>query len=159
MKKMIIDKLEELKINFRIVEHGPVFTVAESKMVMPEKFPVKNLLLKEEKGDRLIFVIMNGDKRLDTKQIATFLGCKKLQFAKPEILKQTLGVEPGSASLFSLLQGGAKDVEVVVDEELLSQPELGFHPNINTETIIISGGSVKLLLSYLNNKISYLKIL
>ena len=62
--------LKEAGIEFRVVEHEPVYTVAESVAHMPDAFPVKNLLLMEEKGERLVLVIMKGDERLDVKQIA-----------------------------------------------------------------------------------------
>lgn len=137
-------------IDYAIEEHEPVFTVAESMAVIGDKTPVKNLLLKEEKGDRLVFVIMHGLKRLDTKLVATELGCKKLQFAKPDVLFTTLGVTPGSASLFSLLHEGASGVSVVIDKELLESDKLGFHPNTNDKTYIVSGNDVQKIIAALN---------
>lgn len=144
--------LDGLGIRYKTIDHKPVYTVAESLAEMPDKFPVKNLLLKEEKGDRCVFVIMKGDERLDTKLVASKLGTRKLQFAKPEVLMAKLGVEPGSASLFSLLHEESSDVEVVIDSRLLDQEELGFHPSVNTQTIVISGEDVETFLSSVNRE-------
>lgn len=142
----IENKLTELGIEYTLLEHPAVFTVAESMEHMPGKYSVKNLLLKEEKGERCVFVIMKGDERLDTKLVERELSLKKLQFAKPDVLMNKLGVEPGSASLFSLIHEGSDDVEVVVDSRLLEQKELGFHPGVNTQTILIKGADIAVFL-------------
>lgn len=150
MTEKVLKFLHDCGIEYALVEHEPVFTVAESMEHLPDAYPVKNLLLKEEKGDRCVFVIMKGDERLDTKKVASELGLKKLQFAKPEVLMAGLGVEPGSASLFSLLHNGSADVEVVIDRRLLEQPEVGFHPSNNTQTILIKGADIETFLSSLD---------
>lgn len=142
----IFDQLQNIGIEYRVIDHPPVFTVADVGRYFPDDFPVKNLLLKEEKGECCVFVIMKGDERLDTKKLAELVGCKKLQFAKPEVLLARLGVEPGSASLFSLLHEGSVGVEVVVDERLLQQPEVGFHPSVNTQTVFIAGQDIETFL-------------
>ena len=136
------NKLTEFGIEYKLLKHPAVFTVAESMEHMPGKYPVKNLLLKEEKGERCVFVIMKGDERLDTKFIERELSLRKLQFAKPDVLMAKLAVEPGSASLFSLLHSGSSGVEVAIDHRLLEQKELGFHPGVNTQTILIDGADI-----------------
>ena len=143
----VFEALDSAGINYKLIDHPPVYTVAESMEHMPDKFPVKNLLLKEEKGDRCVFVICKGDERVDTKKIAELVGCKKLQFAKPEVLMAKLGVEPGSASIFSLLHIGSGGVEVVIDNRLPGQNELGFHPSKNTQTLLIAGSDVEVFLN------------
>jgi len=152
MKVKILEHLETAGITFRVINHEPVYTVAESVAHLPDAYPVKNLLLKEEKGDRCIFVIMKGDERLITKLISSELGTKKLQFAKPEVLLSKLGVEPGSASLFSLLHDGSADVEVVVDARLLQRDEVGFHPSDNTQTVLIGGHDIATFMSSLGRQ-------
>jgi Ala-tRNA(Pro) deacylase len=151
-------KLKEIGIESRLVDHPEVYTVAESMEHLPGKYPVKNLLLKEEKGERLVFVIMKGDERLDTKKVQELLICKKLQFAKPEVLMTKLGVGPGSASLLNLMNSGSDDVEVVLDSRLLDQKELGFHPSKNTQTLFIQGLDVLVFLDHLKKKYSVLDV-
>lgn len=130
--------LEEQGIAYRLEEHAAVFTVAESSKVMHEKVPVKTLLLREEKGTRVFMIAMRGDVRLDTKNLAKELGVKKLQFVKPENVEALVGVKPGSVSIFGLLHDGSSKLEVVLDESLLGEREIGFHPNDNTATIFMS---------------------
>jgi Ala-tRNA(Pro) deacylase len=146
MKDQILDFLAKLDIPYRWVDHPAVFTVAESLEHIEGKRPIKNLLLQEKGNGRKILIIMDGGTRLDTKLIEQKLDAKKLQFAKPEVLEQTFGVAPGAVSVFGLLHVGATDVEVVVDQSLLSEPELGFHPNDNTATIFLPGSSLEKIL-------------
>jgi len=134
----VIELLEKLRISYRIVEHEPVFTVQESSQLLAEKTPVKNLLLEDVASDKAFLVIMSGTDRLDTKNLSSQLGVKKLRFAKPDRLMALLGVTPGSVSLFSLLNAEPGTVELIVDKKLLSAEELGFHPNDNRSTIFLS---------------------
>jgi Ala-tRNA(Pro) deacylase len=150
--------LQNLGIPFRRVAHEAVFTMAESKGVLAEKVPVKNLLLQEEKGDRKILVVMCGDKRLDTKALARTLGTKKLRFASAETLFDSLGVTPGSVSLFSLFHDNSDGVEIVVDQALTAEQEVGFHPNDNTATIFIPGASVETVLRHTGHKYHVLPV-
>lgn len=153
MTELILASLRELGINYRLLEHSPVFTVEESTAHLPNLYPVKNLLLYEEKGPRRVLVIMKGDDRLDTKQLAVDVGLKKLRFAKPEMLAEVLGVKPGSVSLFSVLSNTDPDLMVVLDNRLRHQAEIGFHPNDNSKTIVISGRDIDI---FLENRVSYL---
>lgn len=158
MKTKIFAFLDELGIKYRFIEHPAVFTVAESIGKIEDKRPIKNLLLKEDKGDRLLLVIMDGKQKLDAKLLAKKLGIKKLQFAKPEVLLAALGVEPGSVSLFCVLSPGSKNVEVIIDETLITEPELGFHPNINTATIFIPGAAFEKILQKTRHKYNILRL-
>ena len=140
--------LDELAIPYRTVSHPAVFTVAESEQHIKDKRPIKNLLLQEKGDGRKILVIMDGKARLDLKHITQKLETRKLRFASLEVLMQTLGVTPGSVSAFSLMHEGAADVEVVLDESLLAEKELGFHPNENTSTIFIPGDALVAIVTH-----------
>ena len=157
MKDKVIGILDELDIAYRWVDHPAVFTVAESTKLIDGKRPIKNLLVQEKGGGRRILVIMAGEDRLDTKLIASSLGTKKVHFADPETLKSSLGVAPGAVSVFGLLYEGSKDVEVVIDEKLLGEPELGFHPNDNTATLFIPGESLSRIIEKTGHKLTKLK--
>lgn len=137
-RQVVFDFLAEQGIPYRLQEHEAVFRVAESSKVLPEKVPVKTLLLREDKGDRVCMVAMRGDVRLDVNALAKSLGVKRLQFVKAEAVEPLVGVKPGSVSLFGLLDPGAQAVEVVLDAALMDEAELGFHPNDNTATVYIS---------------------
>lgn len=146
-RQAVFDFLAEQSILYRLQEHEAVFRVAESSKLLPEKVPVKTLLLRQDKGDRVCMVAMRGDVRLDVKLLAKELGVKKLQFVKPEAVEGLVGVPPGSVSIFGLLHPGARQIELVLDRALLSEPELGFHPNDNTATVYISPSDIERIIA------------
>jgi len=137
MRQAVYAFLKEQGIPYRVQEHEAVFTVAESAGVLPEKVPVKTLLVTDDKKQRVWMVAMRGLARLDMNQLAHDCGVKKLQFVRPERVEEIVGVRPGSVSIFGLLHPGSQNVRVIVDEALMHEPELGFHPNDNTATIFL----------------------
>ncbi len=150
----ITELLEKLEIDFKYIEHERVFSVAESKNVIEEKRPIKNLFIHDQKRDQLYMVIMDGDARLDMKMLKTLLDSNKLSFAKEALLLEKLDVTPGSVSLYGLMHENAKDVKVLFDETLLDEPALGFHPNDNSKTIFISGKNAIFFIEHLGNEYS-----
>ena len=141
-KDRVLSLLDELGIVYRWVDHPAVFTVSESMNQLEGKRPTKNLVLQDKTG-RCVMVVMDGITRLDAKKISAELGVKKLTFAKPEMLMETLGVTPGSVSIFGLLNDSAKEMDVVLDSNILGPDEIGFHPNDNTASILIPGNSLE----------------
>lgn len=137
MRDAVYTFLEAQSIPYRVQEHEAVFTVAESSVKLPEKVPVKTLLLTDEKKQQVWMVAMRGLNRLDMKSLARACGVKKLQFVRPERVEEMVGVRPGSVSIFGLLHPGAETMQVLLDESLMQEPELGFHPNDNTATVFL----------------------
>ncbi len=79
-------------------------------------------------------VILNASKRIDLKKLAVLLNENGLGFASEERLLKHLKLTPGSVSPFGLINDTEKQVEVIVDNELLKSETQGFHPNANTAT-------------------------
>ncbi len=144
--------LDELAIEYRLVNHPAVFTVAESLQHVKDKRPIKNLLLQEKGKGRKFLVIMDGNARLDLKAITQRLETRKLSFADTEVMQQTLGVSPGAVSVFGLVHNGSVGVEVVLDKTLLAEKELGFHPNENTSTVFFSGEALTKIIEHTGHK-------
>lgn len=157
MKQSIIDLLDNLSVAYEVVQHEPVFTVSDTARVLPDKAPVKNLFLKDNHGDRLFLVVMNGLVRLDMKQLASDIGVKKLSFGNEPLLQKTLQATPGSVSLFGLLCDTENSVELIIDETIKNEERVGFHPNINTETIFISGESLEKITTELCPAVTWMK--
>jgi len=70
------------------------------------------------------------------------LGLKKLGFASAERLKTHLGVEPGSVTLFGLINDRGHAVECCIDRALWSEAELQCHPLTNTATFVVPRSSL-----------------
>lgn len=152
MLDKINELLADLDIPNRKIKHDAVFTVSESQGLLADKVPVKSLMLKEKGDGRKFLVIVPGEEKLDIKNLEQVVGSKKLSFAKPEVLLETLGVTPGSVSLFCLMHEGATNIEVVVAQQLLNKDEIGFHPFDNTATIFIPGISIEKIIDHIGNK-------
>lgn len=150
MREVVKRFLDDSGIPYRWVDHEAVFTVNESLDAIKDKEPVKNLLLKSKSG-RYYLIIMSGLNTLDMKHLAKRLNTGKLHMASSDDLKTLLGVNPGSVSLFSLLNDSDSLVELLFEERLLKASELGFHPNDNTATIFIDTSYLQQIVEGLNH--------
>ncbi len=151
--------LEEIGIEYKRFDHPAVFTVEEAqKHNRGGGAHSKNLFLRNKKGDKHYLVILEASKRINLKKLAQSLNESDISFASPERLQKYLGLTPGAVSLFGLVNDSEKEVEVIVDTDLLEFETQGFHPNINISTLVFSTKDFKKFLSWTNNKITFLKL-
>ncbi len=135
---MIEEFLTRHGIAFERFDHVPVFTCEESEALPPMPgAPTKNLLLVDKKGERVWLVSVGHEKRVDLKALRTMLGVSGLSFASPELLKELLGVEPGSVTLLGLIHDRNHRVTVVLDQPLAEAYALQCHPLVNSATLVI----------------------
>lgn len=138
MDKKLKDYLDKNEIKYKLHKHIAVFRVIESKKI-DEKIPglhCKTLFLKDN-NENFYLVGMPAEKRLNTKQLRKHLGVRKLYFASSEELLEKLKVVPGSVSIFGMINNKNQDVMLILDKEVWTAESVGFHPNINTETLEI----------------------
>lgn len=112
--------LQDKKIEYKKHEHPPVYTCEEAEKYCGDipGIASKNLLLRDEKKKRYFLVILPDYKQADLKQLAKTFGISKIMFAKPENLKEKLGVEPGSVSPFGLINDTEAEIEVYIDKDI-----------------------------------------
>lgn len=119
-------------------EHAPVFTVEEAKALRGE-IPgghCKNLFLKDDKGGIWLVVCLE-EAAIDLKSAPAKIGSRRLSFGRPELLKEVLGVEPGSVTPFALINDTERRVNVVLDAGMMAHDLLSYHPLENTATTTI----------------------
>jgi Ala-tRNA(Pro) deacylase len=135
----VYERLAELGIAYERHEHPPVATVEEASQHWAgiDATHCKNLFLRNQKGDRHYLLIVPHLKAVNLRAVAEQIGDGKLSFASPERLMKYLGLTPGSVSPFGLINDRHRVVRVVLDRDLKSAERLGFHPNINTRTLVI----------------------
>ena len=135
----LLQMLENEKVEFSVTEHDPLFTVEDSKLLRGkiEGGHSKNLFLKDQK-DNFFLVTFLEDITADLKRLPVALNSKKLSFAKPEYLKDLMGIEPGSVSPFGLVNDSQKTINFYFDEAYLKFEIANFHPLVNTSTVSIS---------------------
>jgi Ala-tRNA(Pro) deacylase len=132
-------RLAELGIETRTHEHPPLHTVEESRALRGEiaGAHTKNLFLKDKKGVLWLITALE-DTPVDLKTLHRQLGSGRLSFGKPDLMRDVLGVEPGSVTPFTLINESAREVNFVLDEALLAHERLNFHPLVNTATTSIA---------------------
>lgn len=137
--KNVEDFLESQDIKYELYEHPAVLTCEEAEEHCSHVPGVasKNLFLRDDKKQRYFLVILDSSKRADLKKFADIFGVKKLSFAKPEELKEKLGLEPGAVSLFGILNDAQKEVELYIDRDFYNAEKVNFHPNRNTASIVL----------------------
>lgn len=139
-REALFARFEALGIKTVTVEHPPLFTVEQSKALRGD-IPgahTKNLFLKCKK-DKLWLVVALESTPVDLKTLHKHLGSGRLSFGSADLLRQVLGVEPGSVTPFAVINDEAGLVSVVLDEALFAYDRLNFHPLVNTATTGISG--------------------
>jgi Ala-tRNA(Pro) deacylase len=128
-----------LEIDVTCHEHPPLFTVDDAHAYW-DPLPgaqVKNLFLKDA-GGALWLVVVPGDPRMETKALARLIGSRRLSFGSAELLRETLGVEPGSVTPLAVMNDPTRRVRAVLHSGLMKQALLLVHPLVNTATVQIA---------------------
>jgi Ala-tRNA(Pro) deacylase len=140
----LLAELARLGIESQTVQHPPVFTVDEARTWRGDISGghTKNLFLTDRKG-RLFLAVTLEDVKVDLKALAITLGVSgRFSFASADLLRQHLGVEPGSVTPFALINDRQQTVTALFDETMLDLSLLNFHPLANTATTGISSADL-----------------
>ena len=111
-------------------EHGGT-AVSSRELCVEEHVVIKTLVMQDEKAQPLI-VLMHGDKKVSTKNLARQAGCKSVEPCKPEVAQRHSGYLVGGTSPF----GTRKAMPVYVEASVLA-----------LERIYINGGRRGFLVS------------
>ena len=133
--QQLFARLGELGIAHRTVEHPPVFTVEEAKVLRGDLpgHHIKNLFLRNKKEEMWLVVALE-DRAIDLKRLGEALGAGRLSFGSAERLKRHLGVEPGSVTPLALINDSGRSVRLVLDCALADGAPVNVHPLVNTMT-------------------------
>ncbi len=131
--------LRRHQIPFQRFLHPAVFTVADGQR-WRGKIPGttgKSLFLKDSSHHQYFLLSLAGLYRADIKKFRRLTEAKKFTFARDDELAEILGVQPGSVSPFGLLNDKNRQVQFYLDQSLATAKKVGFHPNINTATLLL----------------------
>ena len=145
----LFERLKELNIEIQTYKHPAVFTVEEARIHCRHisGCHCKNLFLKDKKG--LLFLIVTTDDRLvDLKQLRKQIRSNHLSFGKPDLLRKTLGIEPGSVSPFALINDTKIQIRVFLDKEMMRGSLLNFHPLTNNLTTSITPNDLLIFIEH-----------
>jgi len=135
--------LDQLQVSYRSVIHPPLFTVEQSRSLRGQIHGghTKNLFLKDKKG-ALYLVVALEDAAIDLKSLQKLLGAARFSFGSADLLRQTLGVEPGSVTPFAAINDKDCRVTIILDAAMMEHETLNYHPLTNTMTTSIGGGDL-----------------
>ena len=127
--------LDELGIEAMTHAHSPVFTVEEAKALRGSLpgFHIKNLFLRNKK-EEMWLIVVGEDKPIDLKALGERLGAGRLSFGSAERLMRYLGVHPGSVTPFAIVNDMERQVQVVIDQDLIGDGLVNCHPLVNDQT-------------------------
>ncbi len=134
----LLNRFKDLGIEATTRNHPPVYTVEEAQALRGE-IPgghCKNLFLKDDKGNIWLIVCLE-EANVDLKAAPAKIGSRRLSFGKPDLLREVLGVEPGSVTPFGLINDTEQRVNVVLDATMMAHELLSYHPLENTATTTI----------------------
>lgn len=132
-------KLDELGIEFDVVEHPPAFTTeqADSYIIGLEGVRTKSMFLTSKKKTQYYLLIMDDQKPLDMDNFKEQVGANRIRMASAESLAEKMQLPAGTVSPFGLLNNEEKDILVYFDQDIVSEEIMTFHPNTNEKTIFI----------------------
>ena len=103
---------------FEYVEHGGT-SHSSSSMGVPEHEVIKTLVMEDDKGAPLI-VLMHGDRKVSTKELARQAGAKRIAPCKPEAATRHSGYLIGGTSPF----GTRKSMPIYLERSVLELPRI-----------------------------------
>ena len=131
--------LDRLGIRHTTVSHPPLHTVEQSR-ALRGTIPgghTKNLFLRDKKG-RLYLVTAEEDATIELKSLHRRLHASgRFSFASADLLRKTLGVEPGAVTPFGAINDRPGRVTIVLDAALMAHDTINAHPLANTMTTSI----------------------
>jgi Ala-tRNA(Pro) deacylase len=142
-KDDLLSLLSRSGIAFESADHAPVFTVEEARALRGEiaGTHVKNLFLKDKK-DQLWLVVCEETAEVNLKTLPDRIGAARLSFGKAELLRDVLGIEPGSVTPLAAVNDAGKRVRVVLDREVAEAARVCCHPLTNTATVNLTSGDL-----------------
>ena len=99
-------------------EHGGT-SVSARELGVPEHEVIKTLVMQDEAA-RPMIVLMHGDCKVSTKNLARSIGCKSVEPCKPEVAQRHSGYMIGGTSPF----GTKKTMPVYVEASILELPRI-----------------------------------
>lgn len=98
---------------YEYVEHGGT-GVSSASLGVDEHHVVKTLVMEDDTGAPLI-VLMHGDRKVSTKNLARQIGVKRVEPCTPEVAKRHSGYQVGGTSPF----GTRKRLRVCLERSIL----------------------------------------
>ena len=136
----VYDLLDELGIAYDRIDHEAIFTIEGCNNIdgVLGIHLCKNIFLCNSQKTKFYLLLMPGEKRFVTKDFCKQIVSPRLSFAPAEFMEEYLDITPGSVSVMGLMNDKEHHVQLVIDQDVLKEEYIGFHPCINTSSMRIS---------------------
>ena len=131
------DLLDSLGVDYQRIDHEAAMTM-EACAAIDEALGAticKNLMLCNRQCTVFYLLLTPGEKVFKTSELSKKIGSSRLSFAKGEYMEQFLDITPGSLSILGLMNDREKNVNLLIDEDVLKGEYIGMHPCINTSSL------------------------
>ena len=131
------DLLDRLGVAYERIDHEAAMTmeVCEEIDEVLQATICKNLFLCNRQETSFYLLMIPGSKVFHTKDLSAQIGSARLSFSKPEYMEKFLDITPGSVSVLGLMNDTEHQVQLLIDEDVLSGEYIGCHPCINTSSL------------------------
>ena len=118
------DLLDQLGISYERIDHAPAMTMEDCQEIDEalQATVCKNLFLCNRQETAFYLLMIPDTKTFHTKDL-------------PEYMEKFLDITPGSVSVMGLMNDTEDQVQLLIDEDVLSGEMIGCHPCINTSSI------------------------
>ena len=133
----VYDLLDALGVAYQRIDHEAAMTM-EACAAIDEALDAvicKNLLLCNRQQTDFYLLMIPGDKQFKTSALSKQIGSSRLSFASAEHMERLLDITPGSVSVLGLMNDREKQVQLLIDEDVLKGEYFGCHPCINTSSL------------------------
>ena len=139
LEKSTYEYLRGLDIEYTRVDHDAAATIADCELVDGELGTkmCKNLFLCNSQKTTFYLFLMPGDKHFKTKEVSHALGIARLSFAPEEYLFSLMGLRPGAVTVLGLMNDKDKNINLLIDKDIMKEEYLGCHPCVNTSSLKI----------------------
>ena len=131
------DFLDRLGVEYQRIDHAPAMTMEACEEIdcTLDAVICKNLLLCNRQRTKFYLLMLPGEKHFKTSVLSKEIGSSRLSFAPAEDMEALLDITPGSVSVLGLMNDHEKQVELLMDADVVKGAYFGCHPCINTSSL------------------------
>jgi Ala-tRNA(Pro) deacylase len=140
LQELVYLTLQKQGVKFERVDTGEAITM-EDCILINERLnvkTVKTVFLCNRQQTKFYLLVTTAEKPVSSKDLSAALGISRLSFAPVEQLQKILGTPVGGATIFGVLVDNEKQVQVLIDKDVLSEEWYGCSDGTTTGYMKIS---------------------
>ena len=99
----------------------------------------------------MFLVVAANRTKIDLKKLSSVLDCGRLSFGSSDRLWQYLGIRQGSVNPFCIMNDTEKVVRIILDQYMMEQKIVNYHPMDNAFTIGLSPADLSSFIEHVDH--------